>query len=227
MKTQLKAALASAALVAMGPMASMAGAPPVTPGFQGWYIGGHAAYEFGDADIATDNLGFGPALAFGDDVDGWGAGLQLGYNHVMGRWLLGAELSGTGLQVDGVSRELTEPAAIETDYNWRADITARLGYLVTDKTALYIEGGWSIAEVDVKSVTNAGSYWQVAHEDTVDGWTAGIGIEHKLNDGVSAFVEYSYTDYGSESFVDTWSGNTVTHDNELQAIKVGVNFKLN
>jgi outer membrane immunogenic protein len=230
MKTQLKAALASVAFAAFGPMASIAGAPAVTPGFQGWYVGAHAAYEFGDADIETGKNGVGPARTFGDDVDGWGAGLQAGYNHVMGRWLLGAEVSATGLEVDGVSTNPGgPPISFESEYNWRADITARLGYLVTDKTALYIEGGWSFAEVELHSVINAGPYDRVNNDDVVDGWTAGIGIEHKLNDGVSAFVEYSYTDYGSDSFINTNGGPAalIEHDNELQAVKVGLNFKLN
>jgi outer membrane immunogenic protein len=227
MKTQLRAALASAALVAFGPMASLANAPAVKPGFQGWYVGAHAAYEFGDADYAT--TGPGNDVVLGDDVDGWGAGLQVGYNHVMGRWLLGAELSGTGLQVDGVARETTEPTAFETEYNWRADVTARLGYLVTDQTLLFVEGGWSFAEVETYSVINVGDHRTVANDDVVDGWTAGIGVEHKLNDSVAAYVKYSYTDYDSDNFVNINGGPAanVEREGELQAVEIGLNFKLN
>jgi outer membrane immunogenic protein len=230
MRNNLKAALASAAFLAIGPMASMAGAPAVTPGFQGWYIGGHVAYDFGDVEVDTGVNGVGPARSFGDDVDGWSAGLQAGYNHIMGRWMIGAELSASGMEVDGVSSNVGgPPISFETDYNWRADITARLGYLVTDNTALYIEGGWSFADIGLHSVIAAGPYSQVSDDGIEDGWTAGAGIEHKLNDGVSAFIEYSYTDYGTGSFINTNGGPAalIEHDNEIQAVKVGLNFKLN
>lgn len=244
MKRHLRAATVGAVFAAIGPFASIAGAPAVTPGFAGWYFGGHGAYEFGDSDFTTTPvsevkgfnaiaLGGGEGSSFGGDVDGWGAGLQAGYNHVSGRWLLGAEVSATGLQVEGTAVKTEGREKVyETEYNWRADITARLGYLVTDDTLLYVEGGWSFAEIDVREVPEDRRRRRgtpAADEAVIDGWTANLGIEHKLDDGVSAFVEYSYTDYGSESFTHESRRRdlVIEHDQELQAIKIGVNFKLN
>jgi opacity protein-like surface antigen len=120
-----------------------------------------------------------------------------------------------------------------------ASLRARIGYLVTDNTLLYLHGGYSVAEIDFTSsysenynclqicdnVRGRDGY-AFSESHTVDGWTAGFGAEHKLNNDTSVFVEYAYTDYGSET-IGYGHNSFGSVDIEVQTVKIGVNFKLN
>ena len=87
------------------PVAIMA---PVT-NWNGFYIGGHAGYGWGDADYRFNNVGW-YNLTAGDrtshDMSGLMAGGQIGFNWQAGRYVYGLEVAGTW---SDVRRTVTSP----------------------------------------------------------------------------------------------------------------------
>ena len=75
------------------------------------------------------------------------------------------------------------------------DLTARAGYLVNDKTLVYLRGGYANTRV---RATLASDTDVVTTSDNLDGWLVGGGVERALTDDISARLEYRYTDLGSD-----------------------------
>jgi outer membrane immunogenic protein len=148
---QVVIGIVAASLVASSALAADLGskpyvkAPPVVDPVWSWtglYAGLNAGYSWGRADttIAPIALPF-PATqfgAFGQNVDGWLAGGQLGYNwQVDPKWVVGLEgdIQATG---ERSSRTATTTSArygsniiglpIGTDFNSIATLTANLSY---------------------------------------------------------------------------------------------------
>ena len=77
-------------------------------------------------------------------------------------------------------------------------IRARAGYLFnSNKTMAYLTAGYASAELDRSYFDSDESQ---SFSDTQDGWAAGIGVEHVLNETLSLQAEYRYADYGDETF---------------------------
>lgn len=112
MKLKLIAAalLASTSIAAAAdmPARTYTKAPVVSPAFNwtGFYVGVHAGYGWGNSkSVATNGtLPFFPAGSVtSNDLDGWLAGGQLGYNYQFSpNWLIGIEgdMAGTGIKED-------------------------------------------------------------------------------------------------------------------------------
>lgn len=70
-----------------------------------------------------------------------------------------------------------------------------------------------------------------SHDETVWGWTAGLGLEASLSEHLLARAEYQYTDYESTSF-DTMSqedleafGVKSEVDSRSQTLTLGLGYK--
>ena len=67
-------------------------------------------------------------------------------------------------------------------------------------------------------------------EETHVGWTAGLGLEHAVNDRFSARVEYSHVDLDEESTSLSYRGEAVPFvkddvDLSFDTIKIGASYK--
>src|SRR5690606_2432362 len=106
----------------------------------------------------------------------------------------------------------SEDAEIEDHYHitYRAresfSATARLGYLLNDKTGLYIRGG--VAKTKLKGTNDNGfdvSYDPIEDEfgkvyeasDNNTGLVLGGGLETTLSNNLALRIEYNFTDYGN------------------------------
>jgi outer membrane immunogenic protein len=79
-------------------------------------------------------------------------------------------------------------AQIKPSYGF--DFSARAGYLVANRTLLYVRGGYDNVRARVTDVTGGvGSQYK----QSFDGWMAGGGVERYLTDKVSARVEYRFS----------------------------------
>ena len=89
----------------------------------------------------------------------------------------------------------TSQVSIDPDYSF--DVSARLGYAVTEGTLVYGRGGYANTRADVR-IAEAGAV-TFADDETYDGWFAGGGVEQRITDNFNARLEYRYSDLGSDT----------------------------
>ena len=145
----------------------------------GFYIGANVGYGWGDTDRVALFTNF-------SDMDGILGGVQGGFNY---------QFAGTPFVI-----------GIEADYQW-ADISSnfvqvnrfgtvrgRVGY-AWDRFMLYGTGGWAF---EANTEVNFGL--GLLGSRSLDGWTAGAGIEWAFLPNWSAKLEYLHIDLKSDTF---------------------------
>lgn len=254
MKLKLIAAalLASTSIAAAAdmPARTYTKAPVVSPAFNwtGFYVGVHAGYGWGNSkSVATNGtLPFPAGSVTSNDLDGWLAGGQLGYNYQFSpNWLIGIEgdMAGTGIKgsTSGFSTvggfTTTRFQTSNLDVNWLATVTGRLGY-VAGPALLYVKGGVAFGEFSANSrtVNPAAGNALIATSnggETRTGWTVGAGAEWAFAGNWSTKIEYNYVDFGTDSIsrdVTYFVGagpNPLLRDasTHLHLVKVGLNYR--
>ena len=202
------------------------------PAWDGVFGGIHVGYGWTGTTLNRDATGFGPQdFSIGNNPDGVLGGLQLGYNRQYNQFVVGVigDFSLTGMKDTGVYFGGQNTDFWDTDYDWIATIRGRVGWLLNnDNTLLYGHGGVAFADVSTDITSTRAAVNGRSLGGTETGWVAGAGVEARINDQVSIFAEYSYMDFGGDSFTVS-PGPTLTYtvDNDpINAVKIGVNFKL-
>jgi len=186
-------------LAAAGSLVALAGpamAQDAVP-FSGLRVGVEAGYDRqrsgSTVDLDTDS----------DDVkqsiDGIHYGAVVGYDFPLGTNLrLGAEASYAGSTAgwDNDERPNTFTLGqVESDRTMYAG--ARLGYVMSPKTMLYVKGGYANQRFSGVGRDDDGVY--DAKLDT-DGWRVGAGVEAQVAPGLYLGAEYRYTKYEEAEF---------------------------
>jgi outer membrane immunogenic protein len=230
----------------------------------GAYVGVNAGYGWGDSEASTTTLNppvqyFAlssvPAIAAAGaqtvKPNGFTGGGQIGYNwQASSNVVLGLEADFEyfglkGSTTSGAVYPCCAPTAFTINQNvstdWLATFRARLGYLVTPSTLVYVTGGGAVT--DVKGTftftdTFAAATESASFNSTKLGWTVGGGVEWTLWSGWSAKAEYLFVSFPSASVT---SNNliinngtlarplqTFTHSADLDAsiARFGINYKL-
>lgn len=203
--------------------------------WNGFYIGGHAGYGWGEKDWtliqngegATDCGRCGTSVTK-FDVDGFVGGGQLGFNFQSDSFVFGGEVEMSGTGIDGSGSWVAEgqnPGTREaaTDINWLLTVGPRFCFAM-DRTLLYAEGGLAVADEDH---THVGASRTYTGGETRTGWFIGGGVEHAFDDNWSARLEYNYIDMGSDEVtLSASNGNEAIFDidQELHVIKAGINY---
>jgi hemoglobin/transferrin/lactoferrin receptor protein len=259
LKTALSAllitALAGTAAAADLSADELAPAPVAAPVL---YLGVHAGYGFGHIDGTTTNdngvVAVNAARESADqDVDGWLAGAQVGYNfQLSGPFVVGVEgdvsfagISGTDINEATSGRYSGQIASvIDYEINWLATLRGRVG-VAFDRFMVYGTGGLAFAGETERRTQYIGTRGpdttspSFTEEDdaTRVGWTIGGGGEFALTERWSLKGEYLYSRFGDESFrfadarggvggeYDTVTGRNDSNDLDLHTIKIGVNYR--
>ncbi|TAI60330.1 outer membrane beta-barrel protein [Bradyrhizobium sp. Leo170] len=104
---------------------------------------------------------------------------------------------------------------------WMTSALLRAGVLLDDQTMIYGIGGWTGAQFEARNVTD-NPFYQPVESFWANGWTAGGGIERKLDSNWSVRAEYRYTDFGAFRTNDHFSftggppPSTQTSDRQTQ-----------
>jgi len=242
--------LAVASLLSANAMAS--------DNWTGWYIGGNAGYSRGTSDVETTLGGqwssestglrdyvtneMSPSL----DPDGTQFGVQLGYNHSFGNFLLGGELSYNRMNMDDNRQTGPTPTppfpSLTYDVGNRAEVDdelalrIKLGY-ASNRHAVY--GTVGIARVDAThtaSIVSNGLYNKRNSEaDNLHGVQFGAGYEYDFGNNWSLRAELlrtnlEDTDFATEyqpgsSFVDPAYIENVNQDLDYTTLRIGVNYR--
>jgi outer membrane immunogenic protein len=134
---------------------------------------------------------------------------------------------------------LVKPRPVIFGRKWPRDgwPLLRAGVLLNEQTLVYGTGGWTIAQFEVRNVTE-NPFFQPVETFLANGWTAGVGIERKLDSNWSIRAEYRYTKFGTTTVSDHYSfqglsggaGNSQTDqrqtqfDQSMQAGRIGVAY---
>jgi outer membrane immunogenic protein len=164
----------------------------------GFYLGALGGFNWGTADTDAGEV----------DADGFDIGGYAGANWQWGNFVVGAEGDLLFPFVDG------EDAGIEVEQGLNGSLRARAG-IALDRFLLYGTGGLAGTELEL---TQAG----VSDDETLWGWTAGVGGEAMVTDSITARVEYRYTDYEDETFE---VAPAISSDFTTHSIRGGVGLK--
>ncbi len=194
-------------------------------GWGGFYLGVHGGYGWGDRDgcidIDEDSCLDTPFDVFDYDQDGWLVGGQIGYNHMLGSFLIGLEVDASFASIKGEGDFGGDPGVGE--YDWLAGFKGRVGFAIDD-FLLFGTGGLALAGYDFDGASGC------QFSQTRDGYLAGGGLEIKISNRASIKAEYNYMDLGDDrQFCATFGGFipiVSETDATLNVVRFGFNYLL-
>jgi outer membrane immunogenic protein len=213
-------AFAAPAVAADLPARTYTKAPVYTPpqaiyNWTGFYLGGHLGGDFeGNNSLVGDRSRFLYGVEGGFDF-------QFAPN-----WVVGAEAQYSGLS--GKNQSLLFPAGtlITTTHDQLGSVTGRIGY-TWGPALVYAKGGYAFRDNPNIAVSAGGMPTTfTATGNSLDGWTAGAGLEYMFAPNWSAKAEYQYYNFGSTTF----TGGTPEiigsrfRDDE-HTVKLGINYR--
>jgi outer membrane immunogenic protein len=236
MKISLCASTAAWALVAASALpvpafaADLSIAPiykaPAIPTWAGAYVGVAGGGAWGGATLRNNATGADQTPRF--DMSGGIVGITSGFNIQSGNGLLGFEGDISAVSKKGSAFEFPPNLAFSNEVReqWLSTFRGRVGY-ARDNWLLYATAGGALANVTNNIVAPAGT---ISDQQWHWGWTAGGGLEVKLNQDWSAKVEYLYVGLQDKSYFNPapspgFPGNQRLHLDD-HIVRVGVNYKL-
>ncbi|TAK50109.1 MAG: porin family protein [Xanthobacteraceae bacterium] len=194
--------------------------PPVVEAVYNWtgfYVGAHAGYTWGTTGY--DLVG-GPPSGTDFDVKGGLVGGHAGFNWQTGVFVLGIEgdIDWTGLSGD--DNGFPGGQLDKLDGRWQGSIRGRVGY-AANNWLFYATAGWAFLNVDYNKVV-PGINQTV--NDTLNGWTAGLGVEYAFWGNLIGRAEYRYASYGGERFLFTGFDRDLRRTETHSAI-LGISYK--
>jgi opacity protein-like surface antigen len=144
--------------------------------------------------------------------------LFLGTSYQFGRIVIAGQLEATAADINlgasgtktytyfgfGTGQTAVGDFRPQISARWMTSALARTGILLDDQTLLYGLGGWSGAQLEARNVTD-NPFYQPSEKFWANGWTAGGGIERKLDSRWSIRAEYRYTDLGTVRTTDQFA----------------------
>jgi outer membrane immunogenic protein len=179
--------------------------------WSGWYAGINGGYGFGNSawSAATGSSSF--------DTSGGLVGGTVGYNHQIGRFVLGLEGDIDASWIKGTTTTVPCTTSCETSNSWLGTARGRIGYAF-NRVLPYVTGGAAFGDIKATPAGFGGS------RDTNVGWTAGAGVEVALAGRWSAKAEYLYADLGD---INCPAGNCAVASNvdfTTNIVRGGVNY---
>ena len=218
--------------------AAQAGFRPTLSPWEGFYLGVHAGYGWGNNDVVEDPANPVPYNGAGNgwSFDSAGAlgGIHAGLNWESYGLVMGLETSFGYMAVEG---DAPDPASAGLDTvamqgdGYYADITARIGF-APGNMLYYMEGGAAFADLGWSVEDNCGTApcdgktINATGDGIESGWTAGVGIAYAFWQHASLRLEYAYIDLGEVAVEATSGGNTYgwTQDVTMQTVTAGLSF---
>lgn len=186
---------------------------PAAMAWTGFHVGVHAGVGMGNLGYTQEQPDPDPALYYEYATEFALAGLQFGYDYQFAdRWVIGAEVEASKLNAEYVVNEGNPPLFWA---DWQASLTARLGYLPTPDTMLYVRGG--VAALG----TRAEDFFAGIESATVVATRIGVGAETFLTEQISARLEANYF-IPSEGF--TLANDIETFDPRMLTVTAGMNY---
>jgi outer membrane immunogenic protein len=183
----------------------------------GFYVGVHTGWGWATWSAT------GSSDAHGNGVIG---GVQAGYNHQFGNYVVGIEGEFSFSDVKKEDLFLAGQISLKNDYYGM--VTGRLGYLYSPQTLVYGKGGVAFTRDKWKVRDGIGGFADGTFDRT--GWVIGFGAEHAMWRNVSVKAEYNFLHFGDVNEVLTAGGGiTVTGAGDVSEyvhiVKLGLNYR--
>jgi outer membrane immunogenic protein len=215
-------------------MKQVAPPPPPCCNWTGFYVGAQVGGEFGHSEITDHDFNF-VDKTFGFSESGVIGGGEIGYNFQWNWLVLGPEIDGGYMNLDG---HHTEPGIFdtraETSSDWYATFRGRVG-VALDCWLIYATGGGIAVNYETRVTDNCfggncGDQFVAEKQDVQWGYTVGGGVERCLGPHWSIKAEYLYFKLDSQSFSGHefddpadrfhFSGETFGH-----IVRAGLNYR--
>jgi len=228
------ALLGTPALGADLPLPVKAPPPPVFS-WSGCYIGADVGYAWQrDKDDETDPFTgaasiFSPGASHPNGVKGGGyAGCNWQFAPT---WVIGLEGDVEGADIahdQGIYAPSTD--FYESRTRFQSSIRGRLGYVVFDRSLLYVTGGAAFANIQDHYVGLEPDGITTNFTDSRVGWTVGAGWEYAFTSYLIGRVEYRHADFGTATngpffFCVTCAPVNESHRTTEEVIRLGIAFK--
>jgi outer membrane immunogenic protein len=233
--------------------------PPPVVSWSGFYIGANGGYA-GD----QYKYPFSGFLEEGGNtvIDGGGSaslsssgflgGVQAGYNYQFdASWVSGIEADIDATSIAG-KVSLGASGVYNVDLPWSASGAAkseqpnlgtarfRLGYLITPQFLVFGTGGLAFGQIKTSAdlgynISGDSGALSWSKNATQVGWTAGAGVEYKVNNNWSFKTEYLYVDLGTKTLLsggyDDGDGGAYGYSLKVHPtdniVRAGLNYTFN
>lgn len=222
----LASAMLAPALAADLSIAPIYSAPSAVASWAGSYIGVSGGGAWGSALVRNNATGADQTPRI--DLGGGIIGLTAGFNIQNGSALFGLEGDISAANKKGSAFEFPPNAAFsnEVKERWLSTFRGRLGY-ARDNWLIYATAGGALADIATSIVSPLGT---ISEQQWHWGWTAGGGVEIKLNQDWSAKIEYLYVGLQDKSYFNPAPSPVFPSNQRLHLddhiVRVGVNYKL-
>ncbi|MDJ0629661.1 MAG: outer membrane beta-barrel protein [Rhodobacter sp.] len=195
--------------------------------WDGFYGGVSVGYAFGDATHSFSNL----APTDNSNPEGVLIGGFVGYGYQSGNTVWGGEVDLEFSNYEGSfvnTTGATSQGVIEGQ--WQGSIRAVLGLAgsFANKPALYYAtGGWAVGEFDFLGGPSVPVPPGGGYSETMNGWTAGVGLGVRVAPNTTMRIEYRYTDFGEASgrLGPTFPAVTMPVDVTQHAVRFGMRME--
>lgn len=223
----------------------------------GVYVGGHLGYGVGESSggisLTWPHAG---AAEKNELTNGWpkdlnprgsSFGFQGGYNfQASSNFVLGAEFDYSKLDMASSNnrRIVFAASGIATDIRNKLDLDnmlslrAKAGY-VYGQTLFYVTAGWAWSKIEASSelfgeYSLSGNYSKEGRlSKTLDGYTVGLGLEHRFTQNLSIRGDYKYIDLGKVNYATvnrpggynpySWK-ESISQDLQVHLFNIGLNY---
>ncbi|WP_083567756.1 outer membrane beta-barrel protein [Hyphomicrobium sp. CS1GBMeth3] len=232
MKKAFLAASAMAALVGGTTVASADHRPPgAASDWSGPYIAASVGYGLAEVDhsLTLESDDFFDVVSSSPSADGVTGTVAIGYDRQLTPdFLLGVFADYTFGELDGSGRRVypddsTFRFSLEYDNVWA--VGARLGYIRSEHTLLYLTAGYTEADLEYSDEFGSGDY-------DLKGYFLGAGLEHNIRDNLYLKLEYRFSDFGDETIFEETTSSCAADctereeaDTHIHAIRLGVAYK--
>jgi len=216
-----------AAAVLLAPFPAVAADPTTAPS-EGFYVGGHVGYGFGNA-TATLGDPVGGASSGGTNLSGMLlGGVQAGYDWVLpSRWLLGVEADLTFPNYMDLAQVLsyraTAAGSASEQLEYFGTLRGRVGYAMGGWTP-YLTGGLAWASVRYSRTDLATGNEDANPGQYRLGYAVGGGVDYALDRRWTARLEYLYTAFGLTGFSFPSAPARYDSQYDLHQFRVGLNY---
>lgn len=208
-------------------------AAPSAFSWTGYYFGGHIGGAWSDSKYTVYATGF-PAATEAFDAASVSGGVQFVFQGQIGRFVVGTEVSLTGVNLEERRTSAAFPNRIfQSDIDWLITLAPRIGIAI-DNWHLYLKGGLASADISRATYTAGSNAQRNGSTHIEKGWVIGGGFEMAMSPIMTLGMDYSYfmidvpnRANGLPQF-DAVGGGTrfLDHEVNVHSLTARLNFKL-